>query len=104
MVNSLWLNLRCVAAVRFGLHGFSTLCDETLPSVGTETQRLDVTRGRANVEQSVGFFCVADLLSLIRHLLGHQFVDLGTIFRHRQHEERLVVYNDRKRIFLIFLN
>lgn len=47
-MNSLWLNLRCVTAVRFGLHGFSTLCDETLPSCGMETQRLDETRGRAN--------------------------------------------------------
>lgn len=28
----------------------------------------------------VGFLCVADLLSLIGHLLGHQLVDLGAVF------------------------
>lgn len=40
----------------------------------------------------VGFLCVAGLLSLIGHLLGHQLVDLSAILRHGQHEEGLVVW------------
>lgn len=40
-VNLLWLNLWCVAARRFGLHGFSTLRDETLPPGGREASKLD---------------------------------------------------------------
>lgn len=40
-MNSLWLDLRCVAAVRFGLHGFGTLRDETLPPGGTEASEPD---------------------------------------------------------------
>lgn len=37
--DSLRLNHSCDAAVRFGLHGLSTLCDQTLPPGFNETRR-----------------------------------------------------------------
>lgn len=82
----LGLSRRWLVFVGFCLHGVGTLCDQTLPPVGQE-----VTLHTQHKLTACWLLRRQDLRSLIRHRLSRQLVDLSTIFRHGQHEERLVV-------------
>lgn len=81
----LGLSRRWLVFVGLCLHGVGTLCDQTLPPVGQEVtlhpqHKLTAWWSRRQ-----------DLHSLVRHRLSRQLVDLSPVFRHGQHEERLVV-------------
>lgn len=78
LVDSLGLSWRCVTVVRFGLHGLSSLCDQTLPPGYTEVIQQDETREKQTGNAAV--FVVQDSRSLIGHCLSHQLVDLSPVF------------------------
>lgn len=77
-----------LGVVGFGLHGVGTLRDETLPPAGGGEGGATLQAQRKRAGQTKG----RDLRSLVRHRLSRQLVDLSAVFKHGQHEERLVVW------------